>query len=87
MMKLTSTEKQALELLHENDFYVLATDRVMDSLRVNRLQARRALRSLVRKGLAEISPAYDEDDGRILGSGYTTSAKARDILNAAEAPQ
>lgn len=73
LVKLTKTELNALILLNDNPFYVITTAGAMESLAVNQIQARRALRSLVRKSLAERSTAYNEDDGLIHGSGYVVT--------------
>ncbi len=74
--KLTNTEKRVLLKLMDGwrkDSNVYTFKGLARELNTTRSAVKRACRSLVRKGLTEHSPFWDEYDGNLGGSGYTLS--------------
>lgn len=73
-IKIGETERKCLRLLveafSEPEHCILFYRHFTKRANINLTQARRAVRSLARKGLAEYSTAWDCDDGKVMGSGY-----------------
>lgn len=79
-IKLNVTEKAVLALLAEEydpvygEHPCFYTSGLQKSLKLKRIQVRRAVRSLVSKGLAElVKGLINEDTGLLAGSGYSTT--------------
>jgi hypothetical protein len=83
----TDSEWLVLKVLdenyHENCLY---SSGVVDLTGLNRLQARRAIKSLVRRGMAELQRGLFDDDGKIAGSGYSCTQAGHAILALIEQP-
>lgn len=75
-MKIGTQESQALKVLasgySECEPLYFYFKSVAKKSGLSESQARRAVRSLARKGLAEYSILWD-DDGHVMGSGYCCS--------------
>jgi len=69
MTTVTKTERDVLQLLHESRETLYTKYNIAVTLNVTRTVAARAVRSLVRRGFAEVQPAFN-DDGQLVGSGY-----------------
>jgi predicted transcriptional regulator len=87
-IKISEREKQCLQVLADAVVYpeqaVLFYSHIIYETGLELPQARRAVRALARKGLAERSACFD-DDGMIQGSGYScTDAGAALIAGASE---
>ena len=48
---------------------------------LTKIQARRAIRALARKGLAEYSQVWNEDTDMIAGSGYRCTKKGKEVAD------
>ncbi len=88
MTKLTKSETLCLRVIaeayKEPEHCVLFYSHIMNYTLLNQTQARRAVRSLARKGLVEHQVAFDCDDGKVMGSGYIATFKG--IATAGELP-
>lgn len=79
-IKLNVTEKAVLARLAEEfdpvygEHKCFYTSGLEKGLKLKRIQARRAVRSLVNKGLAElVKGLIDENNGLLAGSGYSAT--------------
>lgn len=77
-IKLNENENKVLKQLAENDEIALYF-RSFDGLDIK--QARRACRSLARKGLAEFHRGLFNDDGQVAGSGYGITEKGKAFVS------
>lgn len=82
MKPLTRTERAVLWLLTQHyRGWCLNTNGILEScIDLNRLQARRAIKSLERRGYIERHALWD-DDGHLAGSGYTWTDAGRTAAN------
>lgn len=79
-IKLNKSELAVLIVLNSDDYYLWTFSLVADEVDLTDLQSKRAVRSLARKGLAELTPAFSYDDGMLSGSGYRCSEKGTEFL-------
>jgi hypothetical protein len=81
---MTRSEIMVLELLDENYMEsCLYTLGVVNGTGLGRLAARRAIKSLVRRGYVELSIVFD-DDGMLAGSGYGCTPEGHAFARAKE---
>ena len=82
-MKLNANEMKCLKVLSEN--YNSDTNclyfRAFLGTGLILKQARRAVRSLARKGLARYECGLFDEDGAVAGSGYCATQEGYDLLN------
>lgn len=81
---LTVSEAKVLERLsdrYNSEMNCLSSGFIASLTDLTLLQARRAVKSLVRRGYAELIRGVFNDEGQICGSGYCCTRKGR------EAPQ
>jgi len=85
----TNSELAVLKILDEHySESCLYSSGVVDLTGLSRLQARRAIKSLVRRGMAELQRGLFDDDGKIAGSGYSCTKAGHEILrNSTESQQ
>jgi hypothetical protein len=69
-MKLTHSERVVLKLLDEDTDINFTTRWLVEASGLNQIQVRRAVRSLVRKGCAQLLSSWDDYEGKLCGSGY-----------------
>lgn len=81
----TARERDCLKLMHEYsphpDGGMIFYAHITDALNIEIGQARRAVRALVRKGLASRETCFD-DDGFIQGSGFSVTAAGASYIEA-----
>lgn len=88
--KATDRERECLRVLFDynpdpdGDGGVIFYAHITDALGIELGQARRSVRSLVRKGLASRNACFD-DDGVIQGSGFVITHDGINDLNAGRA--
>lgn len=73
MIKLSERETRALQVLsdhYHSDCNCLYLRTIAEHSGVEPKLIRRVVRSLARKGMAELVRGLFDDDGRIVGSGY-----------------
>jgi predicted transcriptional regulator len=73
MTNVSDLEMRVLEVLVDNDEWCLPFDAISQYSGVERPRIRRIVRSLARKGLAELKHGLMDDDGKTAGSGYTST--------------
>lgn len=79
---LTVTEKKVLQVLADAwPDSCLYTRGIMCRASLERLQTRRAVKALVRKGLAELVRGLFDDDGKVAGSGYASTPAGRALIS------
>ena len=82
---VSAREMKVLKVLA--DYYgsecpYLYTRTVAKKSGLNKKQARRSVRSLARKGLAEYMRGLFDDEGMLIGSGYGCTPKGQDFIAA-----
>lgn len=77
-LRISEREKKVLEILSLD--IVAYYSHITTWTGLNLSQARRATRSLARKGLAEHSIAWDDDEGTVRGSGYIKTKKGAQVM-------
>jgi DNA-binding MarR family transcriptional regulator len=71
--RVSDIEKKCLETLAGEPDIVYTMKSIVDETKLTLAQVRRSVRSLAKKGLAELSRAYDEENGTFCGSGYSAT--------------
>lgn len=77
-IKISDREKQCLKVLmsHGQDDYCFFFKGISNDTKLTIIQVRRSVRSLARKGLAELIRGLIDDDGMLAGSGYIATDNA-----------
>lgn len=79
-LPLTEIENDILAALHSDTNYVWTIRRVSEAVETADHLSRSTLQELTNKGLAVLSPAFDDDRGTLQGSGYVISEKGLSYL-------
>lgn len=82
MMKLTQREILVLEAwsqIHDLDCSIISFSDVADECGIQR--PRRYVRALARKRLVVMCQIFNEDSGRVQGSGYTPTDAGWDLID------
>ncbi len=84
MSPLTATELKVLEVLSDHyDETCLYSRGVAENAGISLVAARRAIKSLERRGYAELHRGLFDDDGMIAGSGYSATRAGHDFFKTA----
>ena len=85
-IKLNENEEKVLKYLDDfaedrDEGVCTYTKFIAKGVGLDEKKARRAIRSLVRKGMAEYHRGLFDDDGMVAGSGYCISDSGKALLN------
>ena len=86
MTKITKPEIAVLALLAPEDFYLRPFAFIAKKTGMALRTVKTAVRRLVRKGDLELSAAFSEDDGLLVGSGFMVTPQGKTTLGKAIGP-